>query len=207
MRYAGYFSHLVTRERSEGTTITTWANSPKCLRDAQDLMVRQGCTYGDAATISIDELTILAWVIPGNGKVIHPQYLIFRDMCLIFKQGPWLRASSQPVIILCLGANAVLTLTPNSGFTTGDQSQVRICGNIQYEIPPDQSAGADGMQGIETTSQSSTAPTTVKVEEPDTVQKSPKDAIVITLVHGDALMVAGDDFAVSLTDIYWRYLY
>ena len=55
------------------------------------------------------------------------------------------------------------------------------------------------MEGIEKTPHPSTAP--VSIAEPSVIPKSSKDAIVITLVHGDALMVDGDDFEVSLTEI------
>ena len=55
------------------------------------------------------------------------------------------------------------------------------------------------MEGISKTPHASTAP--VSIAEPSVIPKSSKDAIIITLVHGDALMVDGDDFEVSLTEI------
>ena len=121
------------------------------------------------------------------------------DECLIFKQGPPLRARLQPVTLLCLGANAVLTLKPNSGSAKGNQSVIQTVGGIQDDNLPDQSVTVDDMEGIEKTPHASTAP--VSIAEPSVIPKSSKDAIIITLVHGDALMVDGDDFEVSLTEI------
>ena len=119
----------------------------------------------------------------------------FSDECLIFKQGPPLRARLQPVTLLCLGANAVLTLKPNSGFAEENQSVIQTVGSIQDDNLPDQSVTVDDMEG---TPHASTAP--VSIAEPSVIPKSSKDTIVITLVHGDALMVDGDDFEVSLAE-------
>ena len=71
--YAGYFVHSVTRECSDKSNGTTWANAPKCLLAAQDLMIHRGRTYGEAPTFSINELNILAWVTLGGGKVVNIQ--------------------------------------------------------------------------------------------------------------------------------------
>lgn len=96
------------------------------------------------------------------------------------KQGPVLRAKLVPATLLCLGANAVLTLRPHSGFGIGDHQCTSV---IQHGIIPDRVGDVDGIK-----------PASTEVANPSAVPKPSKDAIVITLVHGDALVITGDDF-------------
>jgi hypothetical protein len=47
----------------------TWENAPQVVRDAQDLMVHMGRSYGEDQDFMVDWLTILGWISSGNRKV------------------------------------------------------------------------------------------------------------------------------------------
>jgi len=130
-------------------------------------MKHQGQTYGETDNCSVDQLTVMAWVTVGWGK------------------GPVFHALQGVVTILCLGADVILSLTPSSGF--GEE----ICG---LSLP-------DASSDTEMTLIDPSLDTLIDEGEGESIRKvskrSPKtksDSVVITLVHGDAFVLTGDDF-------------
>ncbi len=47
----------------------TWEKAPQVVRDAQDLMMHMGRSYGEDQDFVVDWLTILGWISSGNRKV------------------------------------------------------------------------------------------------------------------------------------------
>jgi hypothetical protein len=93
------------------------------------------------------------------------------------------------VTILCLGADAVLSLVPKSGFPAPEISDPPPDASEDTEMtliyPPFNPGKTE--PGIESIPQSTNK---------ETAKKKKADAAVVTLVHGDVLVLTADDFEV-----------
>jgi len=106
-------------------------------------------------------------------------------------QGPIFHALQGVVTILCLGADAVLTLVPASGFSAQEISKPSLS-----DVDSDAK-----MALVYPSSSSSKCETGVKsipqvADKGMLASKKKDDAAVVTLVHGDVLVLVGDDFKV-----------
>jgi hypothetical protein len=105
-------------------------------------------------------------------------------------QGPVFHSLQGAVTILCLGADAVLTLVPTSGFSTQEVCEPSLLGHsLDVEMTlvhpsPNPVKTETGVEPIPQVADKS-------------VPASKKDNdLIVTLVHGDVLVLIGDDFKV-----------
>jgi len=125
-------------------------------------------------------------------RLAYSRSIISKNRDLIVNQGPVFYALQGVVTILCLGADAMLSLVPKSGFAA------------QISVPslPDTSSDTE-MTLIDPAFHRSKPEAGIEAIPPasDKGMKASKDkakieVATITLVHGDVLILMGDDFEV-----------
>ncbi|KZP19722.1 hypothetical protein FIBSPDRAFT_892493 [Athelia psychrophila] len=157
-----FFSCPAIGGRLESAAAVPWEQAPQCLSQARELMVLQARAYCESEDCSLDKLDTLAWIKSGVGK------------------GPAFHARDGFIIIMCLGADAVLTLDVGSDITkcdtepTPDGKEI-VLNNASIHaplvhLPPSQGTVA-GTAHI----------------------KAVREPLVVTLIHGDVLLVANCD--------------
>lgn len=130
---------------------------------------------------------------------------MFADNHLAFSlQGPSsLQCKEKSIVIMCLGADTVISVTPKSGFpnlsgssVTDPSAAMMVEDDVPHQDPASRDQDdpmPDGDLDPEADIISPTAPKPARV-----AKKSPKPAISITLVHGDSIILSGDDFEVCI---------
>ncbi|KAL6304551.1 hypothetical protein BKA93DRAFT_783028 [Sparassis latifolia] len=171
-----YYTYFVGKEG--GVPAVPWADVPECVSAAKELMLHLGRTDGGESSLKIDQLIVLAWTSTGSRKGIFP-------------------AKKSCITLLCLGADIELSISVRS-----EVSPTRMKG------------GAQAANRAATSSTSSPAASLVlsrrtakKRKYPSSVQRKTssapskntwKEALLVTLVHGDILVLTGDDFQYSM---------
>lgn len=104
-----------------------------------------------------------------------------------------IHARTGVATVLCLGADAVLSLTPNSGLEIRETPAVRLFTGAD-DMSVDLRQDEENHESLSpTVGQSSAAEAKEKTK---TVCNNSKDPFVVTMVHGDVLVFVGDDFKV-----------
>jgi hypothetical protein len=106
-------------------------------------------------------------------------------------QGPVFHALQGVVTILCLGADAVLTLIPTSGFSAQENPKPSLPdadSDAEMTLVCPSSSPIKSEAGVESIPQ--------VADKGVSASKKKDDAAVVTLVHGDVLVLVGDDFKV-----------
>ncbi|KAI1796785.1 hypothetical protein LXA43DRAFT_1089860 [Ganoderma leucocontextum] len=163
-------------------SISGWPSDvPACICRARELMLRRARLDAASSALAINSLTISSWRSAGN------------------KKGLVFAAAQSPVVVLCLGADVELTFPPPR---QGGASR-----NLALKRKP--SRPTRGTNDIEDDMDEDYLTDTAHSVEPtprSTMKKQPKgpkgertDAtLMITLVHGDLLVMQGAAFEYSL---------
>lgn len=123
-----------------------------------------------------------------------------------------MHARDHSVLVMCLGNEVVLTVTPKSALqSTGEHGDTMFNlatmismddGGPGTQVPPDPEADVDGPQ--ETLDAHTLVvdtllvPTTAVVPQRTVAAKrETQDLLTVTLVHGDIMVLSGDDFEVN----------
>lgn len=187
--FAGYFTSLVGGEDS-GTL--QWDRAPKCLVQARELMVHEARTYGEIENCTVGELVTFAWATTGKGKV---SFLVLCNIAFSdIAQGPVLHAREGLVTILCLGADAAFTLTPKlDGVVPNTPLSEALPGDNDSMILFDSAVHAGLIE--------STRVDGAVVHRKDAAAtKTSHDSLVVTMVHGDVLVLENSNFEVYIFD-------
>ncbi|KAI0792200.1 hypothetical protein C8Q75DRAFT_624563 [Abortiporus biennis] len=170
-----YFNCIIGQGHGPTARALTWGDVPKALTSARELMQRTVRENGEA-NFTVLGMTIIAWHSAGTRRSPLP-----------------IQAKSHnSLVFFCLGADIELTLIPKSGFP------------ISSGQSP-QSASAIG--GPVTKREEEDVPLAVRhgplrevasANPHSRSQNKPGEAINITMVHGDMLRLAGDEFDWSL---------
>ncbi|KAF9456067.1 hypothetical protein BDZ94DRAFT_1276582 [Collybia nuda] len=232
---------------------TTWEDAPPCVLKAKEHLMSRAHVYGEKPEVTVNTLSILAWISTGTRK-----------------GGSSLDCKTNSIIIMCLGADTVISVVPKSGFHApvgssagGSGTSVLIDDeaivadpnlitmdnlvlgdamdvdpilasgapvSTQATAPAASSAGGgdfdevffapnDGMDvdpedvpvldpATFLGNEDDMVPGDDMDDEPDAASRAPgssraavkpsKPALVITLVHGDLLILSGDDFEYSI---------
>ncbi|KAI0741332.1 hypothetical protein C8Q80DRAFT_129408 [Daedaleopsis nitida] len=154
------------------------SDAPECVSRARDLMLRRGQLPKFASDLSIDHLTITAWRRSGN------------------KKGCKLSARHAPVIILALGADVDLSFSrvSETGVTTAKQTG-------RASVPKGKSARRGVSEDMAVDGEDAPEPTSLDggpARKRARTAKSKDDILVVTLFHGDMLVVEGGVFEYSM---------
>ncbi|GLB41419.1 hypothetical protein LshimejAT787_1000190 [Lyophyllum shimeji] len=183
-----YFSY--TLGRSKGAV--SWDDAPECMMFAKDVMCARAGVYGEREDVPLDSMSVLAWVVAGTRK-----------------GSAALKATTHPVVLMLLGCEAAITFTPKAGFPE-PEPEVAVLpapageGMVKMEVDddgdlemrdeplplPGGDAAADGGE-----EEGSGRGGRGRGTEPE---KKQKNAIVVTMVHGDVVVLSGDAFEYSI---------
>ncbi|KAF5341226.1 hypothetical protein D9611_005925 [Ephemerocybe angulata] len=185
---------------------------PDCLVKAGTLLAKRASAYAEIGveTMEVSKLKVLAWMAPGKR--------MNQDV---------LRAKSSPVAVLCLGSDVVMCLSPQKGpearkapgsskkgpakssaSKKGKEVEPQL--DLSSLIVMDESSAlkeetSDGAQATSTElnmqeSSSVEAPVASSSQPPAVtpVNKLAEGTVQVTMVHGDVLVLSGEDFTYSL---------
>ncbi|KAF6760689.1 hypothetical protein DFP72DRAFT_881256 [Ephemerocybe angulata] len=182
---------------------------PDCLVKAGTLLAKRASAYAEIGveTMEVSKLKVLAWMAPGKR--------MNQDV---------LRAKSSPVAVLCLGSDVVMCLSPQKGpearKASGSSKKGAAKGSASKkgkEVEPQldlsslivmeerstmKEEKSDGAQTEFNMQESSSveAPVASSSQPPAVtpVNKLAEDTVQVTMVHGDVLVLSGEDFTYSL---------
>lgn len=177
---------------------------PRLVFDIQDILLHYMQAYGEVNDANINHIMIQAWATPGS------------------RRGAVFNAKSRIVTIICLGAEVVMNLVPKRGFTeipiesAADQMEIdseRILSASQLVddscsetlataavvVPDDCRQTSGDLNAANQPDPASLALGDGKAagKGKGTGSKKSKQApleLSMTLVHGDAIILEGDDF-------------
>ncbi|THG99799.1 hypothetical protein EW026_g2605 [Hermanssonia centrifuga] len=180
-----YFTYLAGFGHEGESTPDPWNKVPVCITRAREFMQNLGRRSGQYEAFTVDQLTVLAWHNTGSRK------------------GSPFPARDTPVAILCLGADVEFSLSPRAGFPPVEvsmqlgQSPRRNlkASKVKYEVKDlaDSDDDDDDEEPLftrlgHTRSVSNSA--LVKAS----AKRKRQSELLLTLVHGDMLMLSGDEF-------------
>ncbi|KAH9884815.1 hypothetical protein C8Q73DRAFT_718989 [Cubamyces lactineus] len=176
--------------------------APQSVRSARELMLRRAWGYPCSEKLNTSSLVIRAWRTAGN-----------RKGCLF-------AAEAAPVAVMCLGADVEFTFwqrrraagRTNHADYLGQMASAPIiltddapdeaagCSSVtrptnQLSLNTVQSAGRPSASLINTTTTRKTGPSRKGGKG---VRDTPEDVLMVTLVHGDVLVVHGGTFEYSI---------
>ncbi|KAH8104115.1 hypothetical protein BXZ70DRAFT_1005661 [Cristinia sonorae] len=167
-----------------------WHSAPGCLVEAISF-IQQLARERWSDNFSIDEITMLAWLTSGNRKSPTP-----------------LPAKSKKVGILCLGADVELTLMPQSGFKVESSGGTQLLQSTSY-IPQNASKLEEDFDDCDPMDEDHEDASLAGLLRPpapspngniplqrEVVKKD--DFLFLTLVHGDMVLLEGDNFNWSM---------
>lgn len=161
-------------------------------------MLHMGRTYSDlpdtSPPIEISRLVISAWWKEGKRKVrmIRIDIPTFVLNAYMWQASNPINAKKRPVILACLGQAVTLTLTRLSCVTQPKSSLKRISGESgsgRAQTTPN--LDVDENEGNTLASNSNLAAENLKAHD-----------VVISMVHGDVLVVSGDTYEVSWSSMH-----
>ncbi|KAI0078727.1 hypothetical protein K474DRAFT_871446 [Panus rudis PR-1116 ss-1] len=202
-----YYTYLLGPAHATPDRRVPWDQAPPCVSSARELIQRQLQLCHDfTCDDELQEMDILAWRSSGKRKSNVP-----------------LPAKQKLIIFYCLGADVELTLIPRSGFPAYSQDERAVFPAVQdkpaHALPDINSAASDpeydptveeddpgagllaAVHAEEARQIASDAPIssqTCNVPGRLHTPKTKTEDIFITLVHGDLLLLRGDDFDWSM---------
>ncbi|KAK7056258.1 hypothetical protein VNI00_002811 [Paramarasmius palmivorus] len=205
-----YFTYAVAASsdtfslaKSFGTLSVSCDTAPKCMANASDLLLHISRCYGETDVSRVLGLVALAWSTNGRRK---------GDTCLVAKH--------QTIVIMNLGCDTVIDLLPHSSSTISPSKipPTPVPSPIKTEVQeePSLNVASDWTQLIplepepdeqedkpslvtEPQHMNEVASTLEIVKTQERHQKTSKVEISkFTLVHGDSLILAGDDFEYTI---------
>ncbi|KAI0330954.1 hypothetical protein GY45DRAFT_1249860 [Cubamyces sp. BRFM 1775] len=177
--------------------------TPQSVRSARELMLRRAWGYPGSDKLNASSLVIRAWRTAGNRK------------------GCIFAAETVPIALMCLGADVEFTFWRRR--TPAERYQAEYLGqsaSAPITLTDDPSDGLDEAAGYSTAIrsannatpiQSASGPTTslsvnngaARSAGPSrnggkSIRDAPEDVLMVTLVHGDVLVVHGGTFEYSI---------
>ena len=201
--------------KSPGKAQRRWPSThPECVSRARTLMLRRSRLGTRAADLTINALTITAWRRAGNKKVsMHSVWqhsvcgwislITDWNICFVW-QGQTLAAKDAPVVVLVLGADLELSFSrvAPSGHPSPPLSAAAAPQRV-YGPPPapaDDDGDEDGREGdgspADEDAPNAPLPTGPTTKKQKTSKGKDDEALMVTLVHGDMLVVEGAVFEV-----------
>ncbi|PCH44601.1 hypothetical protein WOLCODRAFT_154641 [Wolfiporia cocos MD-104 SS10] len=163
---------------------TATAHAPLCISQARALIQSRSAAEGGEPP-EINHLTVIGWVIPGSKKNV-------------------LAAKNSPVYMMCLGADAELSIRPKS-LAPGAQQLLPIAvterGSLEEELPHEADDSYEPMDIDDPdVAVPSNSANIMDMQVTGSVTKPVKwkGVLFVTLGHGDILIFNGDDFEYSL---------
>ena len=186
-----------------------WPNVPDVVNDIRDMIVRHARWYAglDKKGLEISRLDILAWVSEGKRKV---QIAIFLSQSNpnqpSFQGNAPINAKEKAVVLVLLGCNMVLTVVPRSLKGTSSKAKNHIEDHEDILTAKDDKLEENSAGWI---GKSDDVDEELPLPEPSLASpkkkaaSSNKDAysLVFSLVHGDALVLFGDEFEVCFIQV------
>ncbi|KAI0343310.1 hypothetical protein BDW22DRAFT_1356923 [Trametopsis cervina] len=195
-----YFTYLAGSGHEGGAHAVPWDQVPACVSAIRSTMCDLAAREARHAGLQIDQMTMLGWHTSGNRK------------------GPVIPATKTTVTLLCLGADVELSIVPRGGFEAVIRE--RPTPNTVVEDPapenrdefqpydPDDTEEEDVPLSISTKG----AVEPKKMNSPiaslsvvgsadgsrDKKLKKRPERMFVTLVHGDMLLLSGDEFECSI---------
>ncbi|KAG5644262.1 hypothetical protein DXG03_008800 [Asterophora parasitica] len=217
---APYFSYKVgssptSSKLKDGAPVpVAWSDAPECVMRARDVMLARVQDYAELE-VTINELTILAWITSGTRKAYTP-----------------LHARTHPIVLMNLGCETVVTLAPRAGFRGVEAIGSFLEGKALLSMDVDEDIDMDvvgkgavslGAKGRDTEQSEmdvdlsavdaeflghqpmdidiEAMPSTATARPLKTPAKEEKRVLVVSLVHGDILVLSGDVFEYSIKRI------
>lgn len=195
-----YFMHSVDAERDRDDTHSSWESAPECLRRARDLMCSNASKYGaNPKDINILRLDIRAWVTAGSKRA--------SDL---------LSAKQRCIVIMCLGCEVIMTISPKSTIAWNDD-QARMS-DLDKLIPMDDFYSQEDQLEVQLVQPEDSKGAKVETEitpgEPEKsvdpappvstrgsglkMRKPEKTTLTVSLIHGDIVVLEGDEFEYSI---------
>ncbi|KXN84131.1 hypothetical protein AN958_00401 [Leucoagaricus sp. SymC.cos] len=195
-----YFRHSVDDGHDASVTHSTWASASSCLRQARNLMLNRARKYSrkSGTEIEISRLDIRAWVTAGNKR--SSDLLCAKQRCMV---------------IMCLGCEVIMSFRPKSAMASNDdQAHIPRFNTLipmdSFDLQEDQSQIRPG-EGIKVETELALGESEYQINPPagtaltrskaaSKVQKWEKTVLSVSLIHGDVVILEGDDFEVCLLD-------
>ncbi|EIW58165.1 uncharacterized protein TRAVEDRAFT_47339 [Trametes versicolor FP-101664 SS1] len=200
-----YYSCAVSRPSARSTTPDAfWSSVPTSVSRARDLMLKRVHASPYPAALNINVLTISAWRTAGN------------------KKGCVFAAQTSPIVFLCLGADVEMSFWRNRGAAAFVAQTIAATANapLPRSASPDEEFGlgdieepyeplvdkgdecidsADSTPAAESNVASLRRPKpAVKGKGRPSGKRNVEEALMVTLVHGDVLVVHGAVFEYSI---------
>ncbi|KAM5532210.1 hypothetical protein V8D89_014110 [Ganoderma adspersum] len=154
---------------------------PACVSRARDLMLRRGRLTDASPDVEISSLTVSSWRSAGN------------------KKGLAFAAAQSPVVVMCLGADVELTFPPPRRAVARHNSAPKRNTSRPARAPKDVEDDVDEILLSDTACKEGPASRSVAKKRSKGAKGERTDAaLMITLVHGDLLVVQGAAFEYSL---------
>ncbi|KAI0924466.1 hypothetical protein AcW2_005345 [Taiwanofungus camphoratus] len=198
-----YYTYLVGSGDANESAIP-WTDVPECVSRARELIVRRGRANGEKTNFCVEQLTIIAWINPGS------------------KKGCAFGAKTSCKTMLCLGANVELSISTKSYSGTMEAEKLirpalaqeptlarREADMTEVDDPMDPDNTDDTLLPVRSDLyhiEPEPALPVINISSTSTGKKGggnvkkyiSREAMFITLVHGDILILNGDDFEYSL---------
>ncbi|GJE93213.1 Zn(II)2Cys6 transcription factor [Phanerochaete sordida] len=185
-----YFACLIGVGHEGHPPSIGWTQVPPTVKLAREIMETWAMKYAQEEHFRIDQLTIIAWHVAGSRK------------------GTVLPNRGRTIGMLCLGADLELTITPKRGFPVQtsrsdskqpDRASARQAGPVAMKVDESDDefrAVFDGplSDSSDDEALSSRRPPKTQVK----VEKKSTQSMLITMVHGDILLLSGDEFEYAL---------
>ncbi|KAL0961354.1 hypothetical protein HGRIS_006310 [Hohenbuehelia grisea] len=183
-----------------GAGVIPWYNAPTCLAETRDYIVDHAQHFGEQEIPTVDfNLCVLAWVSTGSRKETHP-----------------LKAKERPLCVLCLGNNVLLSITPKrylDGPDPNDEAPMQLDLNSLITFDEGLSTARQDQPLCDETMDETIMRHAPDFDKPSMVhsgraghhgdalaRKGPlkreksEATIHIAMVHGDILILHGDEF-------------
>ncbi|RDB27915.1 hypothetical protein Hypma_002236 [Hypsizygus marmoreus] len=203
-----YFSYTAGGLPAKTTGIS-WQDVPPCVTRAKDLLLHRGRCYGEI-DLSMNYLSVIAWVTSGSRK-----------------GSPILSCTKHAIVLALLGSEATVTLTPKSGFQDQPPSASKTAAHptlptneptyapdmtalfpmpmedddiemADETLPKNERLSGDLLDTDDRMGPDATDDISIDVKPQTPVVKRPKCSITITMVHGDLVLLSGDNFEYSV---------
>ncbi|OBZ74135.1 hypothetical protein A0H81_06177 [Grifola frondosa] len=181
------YSYLIEGGHAGAADIDPWANAPECISKAKELLLRRARGPHGDTLVNIQQLTVVAWLTSGR------------------KSGCAFYAKKSPVVMLCLGADVELTISPKSG----KKGRPRYVAEkpVTSHLQDDNNFEPFGLMDVDDEVEDSNVDRYTHESISSSMSnkggnhgksRSTEEALLVTLVHGDILIVAGDEFEYSI---------
>lgn len=170
-----FYSCCVGSQAGESSTVA-WTEAPQCISTARDFMLNtwrlEG--HGKGEALQIQGLAVIGWDSRGTRRGV-------------------IQANKSPVVILCLGADVEISILAKPDTSLLPSSSMASAPETEAVAPQ----GDEGLAPVENPSASANGPT--QASAPVSFKKlMPKEALLVTLLHGDMLVLQDDEFQYSM---------